>query len=339
MITCTERLHSHRHASVSCVGERLSKPRCLYQWSGLIAVHRQQIQQSGLVAARIVSCSVGQDAEFSTSAVGLTGEDSFANNDTSCDVSDASVLTQFVAETLLPTKYGNFRLRGYKHSVDGGETCTEPTAIICGSVEDMENVPVRVHDACFTSEVLGSLKCDCAEQLQLALQNIQANPPGIVIYLQQEGRGIGLANKIAAYSLQEQGLDTVDANRALGLPDDCREYTSVRNILKDLRVQSIQLITNNPRKINVLLGLGVKVVGRVPCVVAAGQYNQGYLDAKRDRMEHLLDGSWCYWNHDGEPAEPVPTSLVRGGMALPNGLKTAPNGRVLIQMPADGKLT
>lgn len=103
---------------------------------------------------------------------------------------------------------------------------------------------MRVHDACFTSEVLGSLKCDCAEQLQLALVMLQASPPGVVVYLQQEGRGIGLANKIAAYALQEQGLDTVDANRALGLPDDCREYTSVRNILRDLRVRSVQLMVS-----------------------------------------------------------------------------------------------
>lgn len=103
-------------------------------------------------------------------------------------------------------------------------------------------VVVRVHDACFTSEVLGSLKCDCREQLQLALDYIQGSPPGMVIYLQQEGRGIGLANKIAAYALQEKGLDTVDANRALGLPDDCREYSAVRHILEELGVKSIRLM-------------------------------------------------------------------------------------------------
>jgi GTP cyclohydrolase II len=128
-------------------------------------------------------------------------------------------------------------------------------------------VVLRVHDACFTSEVLGSLKCDCAEQLQMAMEYIHANAPGIVIYLWQEGRGIGLANKIAAYKLQEQGLDTVDANRALGLPDDSREYTSVRNILKELRVKSVRLMTNNPRKISELTELGVKVNGRVPCQI------------------------------------------------------------------------
>ncbi|KAK9827454.1 hypothetical protein WJX74_003345 [Apatococcus lobatus] len=233
--------------------------------------------------------------------------------------------TEFVAETLLPTKTGRYRLRGYRHSADGGRTYTEPTCIMTGSPEGLRageppltaviqkfsgdmrhlNVAVRVHDACFTSEVLGSLKCDCAEQLQLAMDYIQASEPGIIIYLQQEGRGIGLANKIAAYSLQERGLDTVDANRALGLPDDCREYTSVRNILKDLGIRSIQLMTNNPRKISVLREMGVIVTDRIPCIVKAQQFSQGYLATKQERMMHELDGSYCFWNHDGEPTGPL----------------------------------
>jgi GTP cyclohydrolase II len=123
-------------------------------------------------------------------------------------------------------------------------------------------------------EVLGSMKCDCAEQLQLALKYIQDNGPGIVIYLQQEGRGIGLANKIAAYAMQEQGMDTVDANRALGLPDDCREYTSVVNILEDLNVKSIQLMTNNPRKVNSLACMGIEITKRIPCVIPGNLVNQ-----------------------------------------------------------------
>ncbi|KAK9804271.1 hypothetical protein WJX72_004231 [[Myrmecia] bisecta] len=212
--------------------------------------------------------------------------------------------TLFVAETLLPTRTGRFRLRGYRHSVDGGLTYTEPSCIMTGNPEGCEQVAVRVHDACFTSEVLGSLKCDCAEQLQLAMDYIQEQPPGIIIYLQQEGRGIGLANKIAAYALQEQGYDTVDANRALGLPDDCREYTSVRNILKDLGVKSIRLMTNNPRKMTVLRQLGVKVTARIPCLVQAQDFNRGYLATKQSRMQHVMDGSYCYWNHDGEPLTP-----------------------------------
>jgi GTP cyclohydrolase II len=125
----------------------------------------------------------------------------------------------------------------------------------------------------------------------MALEYVKKEGCGIVFYLPQEGRGIGLANKIAAYSLQEDGLDTVDANRALGLPDDCREYTSVRNMLADMKVGSIQLITNNPRKINSLSDLGVKVVKRIPSIVDPNSVNEGYLLAKEKRMEHLLGGS------------------------------------------------
>lgn len=207
-------------------------------------------------------------------------------------IHEALVRTVYVAETLLPTKHGKLRLRGYKHSIDGGKTFVEPTAMISGNVAGQENVALRVHDSCFTSEVLGSLKCDCAEQLQLSLDFIHEHPPGIVIYLWQEGRGIGLANKIAAYRLQEQGLDTVDANRALGLPDDLREYTSVRNILKELNVKSVRLMTNNPRKMRILTELGVKVTDRIPIQVQAGQHNQGYLEAKTKRMSHLIDSSY-----------------------------------------------
>merc|ERR1712093_656744 len=149
----------------------------------------------------------------------------------------------------------------------GGKNYSEPIAIVVGHPEGLKNIPIRVHDACFTSEVLGSLKCDCAEQLQMALEYIKKEGCGIVFYLQQEGRGIGLANEIAAYSLQEKGLDTVDANRALGLPDDCREYTSVCNMLSSMNVKSVQLITNNPRKIVLLRKLGIEVECRIPSIV------------------------------------------------------------------------
>jgi GTP cyclohydrolase II len=207
-------------------------------------------------------------------------------------------------------------------------------------------VLVRVHDACFTSEVLGSLKCDCREQLRLALATIRAEPPGLVIYLQQEGRGIGLANKIAAYALQERGLDTVDANRALGLPDDAREYSAVAHILADLGVTSIRLMTNNPRKLERVAALGVAVDGRVPCVVRPQALSRGYLAVKQQRMEHLfsdeelsedegpaavvggddggaggeaaepLAGQFCFVNHEGEPGprgprEEAPVPVAR----------------------------
>jgi GTP cyclohydrolase II len=206
--------------------------------------------------------------------------------------------TDFVAETRLPTDRGFYRVRGYRHSVDGGHP-TEPLAICHGDIEGREGVPVRVHDACFTSETLGSMKCDCKQQLQLAMDYIQEHD-GMVIYLHQEGRGIGLANKIAAYALQDtQGLDTVDANRALGLPDDTREYTAVINILEEMGIKSIQLMTNNPRKVATMERLGVRIDGRIPCIVKANLFNQGYLEAKEGRMKHYLDGSWCYWDHSG----------------------------------------
>lgn len=195
--------------------------------------------------------------------------------------------TDFIAETQLPTHGGHFRVRAYRHWVNGSPT--EPLAIIHGDVEGLEDFPVRVHDACFTSEVLGSMKCDCAEQLNLALKYIQEDGPGVVVYLQQEGRGIGLANKIAAYMMQEQGHDTVDANRILGLPDDCREYSAVASMIKDLKMKSIKLITNNPRKINCLNELGVNVSGRISSLVPSNEVNDGYLKAKAKRMGHMMD--------------------------------------------------
>lgn len=153
---------------------------------------------------------------------------------------------------------------------------------------DRADVPVRVHDECLTSEVLGSLKCDCREQLDHSLRYIRDNAPGVVIYLRQEGRGIGLANKIAAYALQEQGHDTVDANRLLGLPDDARRYEAAAGILSDLGVRSVQLMTNNPRKITKLRELGVEVTARIPVLIAANAHNAGYLAAKVERMGHDL---------------------------------------------------
>ncbi|KDD73508.1 GTP cyclohydrolase II [Helicosporidium sp. ATCC 50920] len=161
--------------------------------------------------------------------------------------------------------------------------------MISGIPEGCSNVLVRVHDACFTSEVLGSQKCDCEAQLTRALEAIRAEPPGLVIYLQQEGRGIGLANKVAAYALQERGLDTVDANRALGLPDDCREYSAVGAILRDLGVASVRLMTNNPRKLREIAAAGVRVLGRVPCVVRPSRHSLSYMEAKARRMAHLLE--------------------------------------------------
>jgi len=210
-----------------------------------------------------------------------------------------SSLTTFVAETKLPTDRGFYRVRAYRHTNPVSGEVTEPVSVVYGDVEGREDVPVRVHDACFTSEVLGSLKCDCKQQLELAMEYIKENGPGIVCYLQQEGRGIGLANKIAAYAVQEGGVDTVDANRQLGLPDDTREYTAVENMLRELDVRSVQLMTNNPRKIRELECGGLKITGRIPCIVKANLFNEGYLAAKERRMSHVLDNSWRYWDPKG----------------------------------------
>lgn len=166
-----------------------------------------------------------------------------------------------------------------------------------------------MHDACFTSEVLGSCKCDCKAQLDRALETISRHPPGIVVYLHQEGRGIGLANKLAAYALQERGLDTVDANRALGLPDDCREYSAVAGMMRDMDVRSVRLMTNNPRKLREVAAAGVAVDGRLSCVAKAHPIAHRYMRTKAARMGHQLgkDEAWMGDDEDEgreEPEEP-----------------------------------
>lgn len=189
---------------------------------------------------------------------------------------------EFVAETLLPTTRGGYRVRAYRDPKDN----SEPVALIVGDVKGLSAVPVRVHDECLTSEVLGSMKCDCRDQLDHALCYIRDHGPGVVIYLRQEGRGIGLANKIAAYALQEKGHDTVDANRLLGLPDDARRYEAAAGILTDLGVKSIRLMTNNPRKVRKLTALGINILDRIPSIMPSNTHNAGYLEAKSARMGH-----------------------------------------------------
>ncbi|MEC7984300.1 MAG: GTP cyclohydrolase II [Myxococcota bacterium] len=194
-----------------------------------------------------------------------------------------STTFEFVAESIIPSKHGDLHVRAYRNHQDN----TEPVAFFFQNPYGGHNVPVRIHDACFTSEVLGSLKCDCKEQLELALAYISQHG-GVIIYLQQEGRGIGLANKIAAYALQETGLDTVEANRALHLPDDLREYHIAAFILKDLDIHSISLMTNNPRKIEKVSKLGITIHKRIPIEVAPQVHNEQYLKAKGRKMGHFL---------------------------------------------------
>lgn len=160
--------------------------------------------------------------------------------------------------------------------------------MVFGDVRGRHDVLVRVHSECITSEVFGSLKCDCKEQLDVAMAAVARAGAGAILYLRQEGRGIGLANKIRAYALQSHGHDTVDANRLLGLPDDARRYDVVVDMLAHLSVASVRLLTNNPAKVAALRKLGVRVHGRAPIVVAPTQHSAGYLEAKRLRMDHDL---------------------------------------------------
>ena len=188
------------------------------------------------------------------------------------------------SEARLPTEWGEFKTRVYR----GGDG-REQVAIFCGDPSG-EEVLARVHSACFTGEALGSLKCDCKPQLEGALQRIQAEGRGVVVYLFQEGRGIGLGNKLRAYALQEEGADTVDANTRLGFGEDEREYSDAVAMLEDLGARSVRLMTNNPLKVSALEGAGVRVAAREPLEVGRNSVNAGYLDVKRDRMGHALGG-------------------------------------------------
>ncbi|MFL5313177.1 MAG: GTP cyclohydrolase II [Myxococcales bacterium] len=189
------------------------------------------------------------------------------------------------AEAPLPTRHGLFRVYVFRER----GTDKEHVAAVKGDVRGREGVPVRVHSECLTSEVLGSLKCDCGDQLEHALTLVGASPCGAVVYLRQEGRGIGLGNKIRAYALQARGADTYEANHALGFADDLRRYDVAASILKHLGVVSVDLVTNNPLKISGLEKEGVRVRKRIPSVAPLNPHNAGYLRTKRERSGHLIE--------------------------------------------------
>jgi GTP cyclohydrolase II/3,4-dihydroxy 2-butanone 4-phosphate synthase/GTP cyclohydrolase II len=189
----------------------------------------------------------------------------------------------FFSEATIPTATGELRVRVYR-AADGEESI----ALLCGTVAGRENIPVRVHSACLTSETFGSLRCDCRQQLDMALEYIQRHG-GVVIYLHQEGRGIGLGNKIKAYALQQQGHDTVSANQALDLPVDGRSYEAAHAILADLGVRSVSLMTNNPAKTAALRRLGIVIAGTIPVVAAQNVHSFDYLETKRVRMGHAIE--------------------------------------------------
>lgn len=189
-----------------------------------------------------------------------------------------------LVQTPIPTRHGEFILHYYSNNLDD----KEHVALVKGQVDGRELVPVRIHSECFTGDVLGSRRCDCGEQLDMAMKMLDDAGYGVLIYLRQEGRGIGLLKKLQAYNLQDAGMDTVDANIHLGHLADEREYGIAALILDNLKIKSIELITNNPKKIDGLKKLGVNVVNRIPIVAAAHNDNLDYLKTKAKKMAHML---------------------------------------------------
>jgi len=185
----------------------------------------------------------------------------------------------------LPTRFGRFKVIAFWNNRDG----KEHLALVHGDVLGAENVLTRLHSECLTGDALGSLRCDCRDQLMVALQRISAAPCGVLLYLRQEGRGIGLLNKIRAYSLQDGGLDTVDANLALGFRDDERDYAVAAHMLASLTIRSVALLTNNPKKVAELERYGIHVAERVPHVIPANEFNRFYLETKANRSGHYID--------------------------------------------------
>jgi GTP cyclohydrolase II len=197
---------------------------------------------------------------------------------------DNALCVQLVAKAKLPTRFGTFTLYGFYDSREN----KEHTAIVQGDVEGKERVPLRVHSECHTGDVWGSLRCDCRDQLEAAERYIAGQPFGAVIYLKQEGRGIGLLNKIKAYQLQDLGLDTIEANQYLDLPVDGRDYKVAASIIRLLKIRSVAVLTNNPDKIGQLTAEGIEVVERLPIIIPANRYDEDYLDVKKSKMGHMI---------------------------------------------------
>jgi GTP cyclohydrolase II len=203
-----------------------------------------------------------------------------------------------VADTSLPTRWGHFRIMGFEGVIDHPEACNEnippppvrietAVALVMGDIHSEPPI-VRIHSQCLTGDVFHSLRCDCRQQFELAMTTITAHGSGIMLYEQQEGRGIGLMAKLRAYELQDQGLDTIEANLELGYKADCREYDLPVEILKIMGVKAVRLITNNPEKVEALVSAGIEVVERISAEVPESRENARYLETKREKMGHLV---------------------------------------------------
>ena len=206
-------------------------------------------------------------------------------NENHCCPDSPETCVKIVAIADLPSRFGQYDVIAFTNKSDK----KEHAAFVHGNVVGKSNVPVRIHSECLTGDAIGSLRCDCRDQLIESLERIGEMECGIVIYLRQEGRGIGFANKIRAYQLQDAGYDTVQANEMLGFKPDERDYGMAAHILDSLHVESIQILTNNPAKISNLQKYGVTISGRIPVEVPPNQYDRPYLETKRNRMGHLLD--------------------------------------------------
>jgi GTP cyclohydrolase II len=208
-------------------------------------------------------------------------------------IGEQKICVRIAAIAELPTRFGRFQIAAFWNNRDA----KDHVAILSGRPYGGADVPVRIHSECLTGDALGSLRCDCRDQLEVSLRRIAQFPQGVVLYLRQEGRGIGLLNKIRAYGLQDRGLDTVEANEALGFRDDEREYSIAAHMLHSLKIRSVRLMTNNPQKVEELGRYGIRVAGRLPLTIPPNEHNRFYLETKARKFGHHID-------FDGKPHLP-----------------------------------